>query len=192
MAALSHGARPPASLSFVFVLHGEPSPEAGLLGGGRFVTRLLAPRLPPQHVQERGVSLPIVLLPEFDCLGAELSLQLLRTRILYLELIGVFHERLLEVAHDLFPNGLLHAEVSLQCLHVPVAVAVCAVIVLPLFGGLLRLVLVVVEGFRVVLLGGEAEYVPQVRDGPFRGHPALIGPSPGPGRLDTLAHLCGT
>ncbi|KAF9413965.1 hypothetical protein HW555_007995 [Spodoptera exigua] len=43
-------------------------------------------------------------------------------RILDLKLVRVFNERLLKVAHDLFPDSLLHTEVSLQSFNVTIGV----------------------------------------------------------------------
>jgi len=50
--------------------------------------------------------------------GAELSLELLRRYVFHLELVRVFDERLLQVTHDLLPDGLLHGQVPFQVLHV--------------------------------------------------------------------------
>lgn len=66
------------------------------------------------------------------------------------------HEGLLEVAHDLLADGLLHGEVPLEVLHVAAVVRATAA---------LLLLLLAVAGVAQLLL--PAEDVAQVRDGTF-------------------------
>lgn len=117
------------------------------------------------HQEVVGLSARIFAEPER--LGFQFGLHLVGVGVLHLKFVRIVDERLLQVAHYLLPNRLLHAQVALQRLHVAAGQRSVIVALLPRL--LLRLdghemaVAVRVDGWTAAVDGAAAASVLRVR-----------------------------
>ena len=92
-------------------------PVRGRVWRGAAVPRVLAALVAPEDLEEAVLVLGPLGRPRVKVEGLDDVLGV--SLVLVGELGGVVDERLLQVAHHLLPDGLLHGEVPLEVLHVP-------------------------------------------------------------------------